>query len=102
MRALSASVVLSSIVLGGWLIGAKAQNLNFDNPPALTSDPGGQTYDSENSAPGEIRQPSLDAPGLVTGVTLGQIYTDNLRLGRGGESGQGWITQVQPFVRAAA
>lgn len=98
---LMSSMALSSVVLGGWLGAAKAQNLDADNPPALNSDVGGQTYDSENPAPGEIPQPGVGNPGVVAGVTLGQIYTDNLRLGRGGNSGSGWITEVQPFVRAA-
>jgi hypothetical protein len=104
MRALSASVVLSSIVLGGYLTGAKAQSFDLDNPPAVNSDLGEQTSDADSDvlAPGEIPQPSIEAPGLVTGVTLGQLYTDNLRLGSGGEETQGgWITQVQPFVRGA-
>jgi hypothetical protein len=102
MRALSASVVLSTMVLGGCLTVAKAQDLDVDNPPSLNSDVSGQTYDSEDLAPGEIPQPSIDAPGLVMGVTVGQLYTDNVRLGRDGQARQsGWITQVQPFVRAA-
>jgi hypothetical protein len=107
MRARTASVlmssmVLSSIFLAGWPTGANAQNLDLDNPPALNSEPGDQAYDPENPAPGEIPQPSIDFPGVVAGVTLGQVYTDNLRLRRGDGSRQsGWITQVQPFVRAA-
>jgi hypothetical protein len=101
MRALSASVVLSTMVLGGCLTVAKAQDLDLDNPPSFNSDVGGQTYDSEDLAPGEIPQPSIDFPGVVAGVTLGQVYTDNLRLGQGDSKQDGWITQVQPFVRAA-
>lgn len=101
MRVLSASVVLSSIVLGGWVAGAKAQNLDLDNPPALNQRWGGQAGQSE-TLPGHIAQPGVESPGLIAGVTLGQLYTDNLRLAAGNRPKQsGWITQVQPFVRAA-
>jgi hypothetical protein len=101
MRVLSASVVLSSIVLGAWLTVASAQNLDLDNPPAFNSEPGDQAYDAENPAPGEIPLPSVDFPGVVAGFTLGQVYTDNVRLGKGDSRQSGWITQIQPFVRAA-
>jgi len=99
MRVLSASVVLSSIVLGGWLTGAKAQSL--DTPPALNSGLG--SAEGADSVPlGHVPQPSLDSPGMVTGVTLGQLYTDNLKLASDGRKKQaGWITQIQPFFRAA-
>lgn len=102
MRVLSASVVLSSMVLGGWLGVAKAQSLDLDNPPALNSEFGDQTYGSEYLAPGHIPQPGIDSPGIVAGVTLGQLYTDNLGLARGAKAQQsGWITQIQPFVKGA-
>lgn len=101
MRMLSASVVLSSMVLGGWLAGAKAQNLDLDNPPALDQGMGGQANES-GTLSGFIPQPGLESPGLVTGVTLGQLYTDNLTLAAGNRPKQaGWITQVQPFVKGA-
>ncbi|HET7563098.1 MAG TPA: TIGR03016 family PEP-CTERM system-associated outer membrane protein [Rhodanobacteraceae bacterium] len=103
MRALSASVVLSTMVLGGCLTVAKAQDLDLDNPPSMNSEFGGQPYDSDTLPPGHIPQPSLENPGLVTGVTLGQLYTDNLRLARSDGSKQsGLITQVQPFVKGAS
>jgi hypothetical protein len=91
------------MVLGGCLTVAKAQDLDLDNPPALNSEFGGQPYDSENPQPGQIPQPTPENPGLISGVTLGQLYTDNLRLGRSGGSKQsGFITQAQPFVKGAA
>lgn len=101
MRLLSASMVLSSIVLGGWLIGAKAQNVDLDNPPTL-SQPSDVPTDQAGTLPGQVSQPSLDFPGIMAGVTLGEIYTDNLRVaGARGSKQAGWITQVQPFVRGA-
>lgn len=101
MRMLSASVVLSSMVLGGWVAGAKAQNLDLGNPPAVNQGMNGQAGESGTLA-GFIPQPGLDSPGLTTGVTLGQLYTDNLGLAAGDRPKQtGWITQVQPFVKGA-
>src|SRR6185312_14937603 len=100
MRVLSASVVLSSIVLGGWLTGAKAQSL--DTPPALNSGGFGSAEGADSVPLGHVPQPSLDSPGMVVGITLGQLYTDNLKLAPDGKKEQaGWITQIQPFFRAA-
>lgn len=99
MRVLSASVVLSSMVLGGWLAAAKAQNLDLNQPPALNQGLGGQTGET---LAGQISQPGVESPGLITGITLGQVFTDNLRLAAGnGRKQAGVITQVQPFVRGA-
>ncbi|TAL88938.1 MAG: TIGR03016 family PEP-CTERM system-associated outer membrane protein [Rhodanobacter sp.] len=102
MRALSASVVLSSIILGSLLTRAEAQNLGLDTLPALNASPGGTTSDSENLPPGVIPQPSIDSPGVVVGVTLGELYTDNLKLAASGTPKQtSWITEVQPFIKSA-
>lgn len=101
MRVLSASVVLSSIVLGGWLTGAKAQNVDLDNPPALNQ-PSDVPADETGTLPGQVPQPSLDFPGIVAGVTLGEVYTDNLRVAGPGSKQAGWLTQIRPFVRGAA
>jgi hypothetical protein len=101
MRVLSASVVLSSMVLGGWLIGAKAQNVDLDNPPALNQ-PSDVPADETGTLPGQVPLPSLDFPGIAAGVTLGEVYTDNLRVaGPAGSKQAGWITQIRPFVRGA-
>ncbi|MGH8233149.1 MAG: TIGR03016 family PEP-CTERM system-associated outer membrane protein [Rhodanobacteraceae bacterium] len=102
MRASSASVVLSSIILGGWLTGAKAQNVGSDTPSTLSSASNEQTVSAENLAPGVIPQPTIDSPGMVTGVTLGELYTDNLTLAASGKPKQAsWITQIQPFFKSA-
>lgn len=102
MRALSASVVLSSITLGGWLAGAAAQNVDIGTLPASNSAPGGLAGSSENLPPGVIPQPSVDSPGVVTGVTLGELYTDNLMLAASGKPKQtSWITEIQPFIKSA-
>ena len=102
MRALSASVVLSSITLGGWLAGAAAQNVDMGTQPALNSASGEPAGSSENLPPGVIPQPSVDSPGVVTGVTLGELYTDNLMLAASGKPKQtSWITEIQPFIKSA-
>jgi len=101
MRALSVPVVLSSVVLTGWLGGARAQDLGpvtRGGSASTASQPAGD----QNLEPDVIPQPSIDSPGLVTGFTLGELYTDNLRLAASGKPKQSsWITQVEPFIRAA-
>lgn len=100
MRALSASAVLSSIVLGSWLTGANAQDADIGTPPALSPTPYGLAADDLPT--GVIPQPSLAFPGVVTGVTLGEMYTDNLTLASSGRPKEtSWITQIQPFIRSA-
>jgi hypothetical protein len=100
MRALSASVVLSSIILGSWLTGANAQDVGIEMPPALSPTPYG--FAADDLPPGVIPRPSVAFPGVITGVTLGEMYTDNLTLaGRGQPKQTSWITQIQPFIRAA-
>ena len=102
MRALSASVVLSSIALGGWLTGAAAQSTDPQAPPVLDSAAGGFADNSENLPPGIIPQPSVDSPGVVMGVTLGELYTDNLMLAPSGKPKEtSWITEIQPFIKSA-
>lgn len=104
---LSASVILSSIVFGSWVTGAEAQNLNLGMPPALNSAQGGPVQGgpaagSENLPPGVIPQPSIDSPGVVAGVMLGELYTDNLTLAARGRPKQtSWITEIQPFIKSA-
>lgn len=102
MRVLSASMLLSSMVLGGWLIGAKAQNVDIDSPPAVNQ-PSDMPANEAGTLPGQVPQPTLDFPGIVAGVTLGEVYTDNLRLGgHQGSKQAGLLTQIRPFVRGAA
>lgn len=102
MRKLSASVVLSSIILGGWLTGAKAQDVGFETPSVLNAVPNDQAAADDESRPGVIPQPTVDSPGVVTGISLGELYTDNLKLAGPGEPKESsWITQIQPFLKSA-
>jgi uncharacterized protein (PEP-CTERM system associated) len=101
MRALSASAALTSLVLGGWLSGAAAQSVEpaADATGSIFDAP---AWDSGNLAPGVIPQPTIESPGIVTGITLGELYTDNLMLAPSGRPKQtSWITQVQPFIKSA-
>lgn len=101
MRALSTSIVLSSIILGSWLSGAAAQNV-MDATNALSAAPRNPAPDSEGLQPGVIPQPTIESPGLVAGVTLGELYTDNLTLAATNKPKQSsWITQIQPFIKWA-
>ena len=51
---------------------------------------------------GTVRQPTLADPGWVAGITLGELYTDNLKLAASGTPKQSsWITEIQPFLKAA-
>ncbi|MEO8747783.1 MAG: TIGR03016 family PEP-CTERM system-associated outer membrane protein [Rhodanobacter sp.] len=102
MRPLAAPVIVSTMILGGWLIGARAQNVGLQMPSALNSAAGDQVGGFGNGSPGIIPQPTIDDPGVVTGVTLGELYTDNLKLASSGKPKQSsWITQIQPFFRSA-
>ncbi|RCS30222.1 TIGR03016 family PEP-CTERM system-associated outer membrane protein [Rhodanobacter denitrificans] len=104
MRALSTSAVLSSIVLGGWLTGVAAQSVNVRARNSLSSAPDEQATGAEDESVGVgvIPQPSIDSPGTVLGVTLGELYTDNLRLAASAKPKQtGWITEIQPFFKGA-
>lgn len=102
MRALSVPVVLSSVVLTGWLSGAAAQDVGSATPAGLMSQSVQQAGNDENLPPGVIPQPTIANPGLVTGVTLGELYTDNLKLASSAKPKESsWITVVQPFVKAA-
>jgi hypothetical protein len=101
MRTLSAPVLLSSIVLGTWLTGAAAQNVNPPAPPGLASILG-ETGSALTPQPGPTLQPSLAAPGLVAGFRLAELYTDNLTLAaQGRPKRSNWITEIEPFIRAA-
>ena len=97
MRRSAARVALSMIVLTGWMTAAGAQDAGTEAPAPDSTDA------TQNLPPGVIPRPTPESPGLVTGVTLGELYTDNLRLaGPGKDKQSSWITQVQPFVRAAS
>ncbi len=102
MRA-SAVIVLAPILFGGWPIETAAQSVPADLPASSSST--AQTtsaWDAEHLPPGVIPQPSVDAPGLVAGLTVGELYTDNLTLAGGAKPKQSsWITQLQPFLKTA-
>lgn len=99
MRTLSAPVVLSSMILAGWLTQAAAQDarpgMSPEEPPAASA----QAQKPEYLPPGVIRKPTIDDPGTVVGIKLGQLYTDNLHLDE--HKNGGWVTSVQPFVMTA-
>jgi hypothetical protein len=102
MGARATSVVLSSLVLGGWLNTATAQSVGADVPSGSNAIPDEQTAGAEDLSVGTIPQPSAERPGVVAGVTLGELYTDNLTLAASDKPKQSsWITQVQPFFRGA-
>jgi hypothetical protein len=102
MRTLATSAVLSSFVLGGWLSAAGAQSVSVDAPNALNSPQDEQATGAEDVPVGVIPQPSAASPGIVLGVTLGELYTDNLTLAASDRPKQSsWITQVQPFFKWA-
>ena len=101
MRRSSARVALSMIVLTGWMTAAGAQDVGTEPlSPGPTQD---DTTNAMQDQPlGVIPQPTPESPGVVTGVTLGELYTDNLRLAGPGRNKQSsWITEIQPFVKAA-
>ncbi|TAN02992.1 MAG: TIGR03016 family PEP-CTERM system-associated outer membrane protein [Rhodanobacteraceae bacterium] len=104
MRAWSLPVVLSSVVLSGWLGGARAQDANTGTASgsALSSLEQAACTQNQQTVPGVIPQPNPECPGLVAGVTLGELYTDNLKLAGSGQPKEtGWISVIQPFVKAA-
>jgi hypothetical protein len=105
MGARATSTALSSVVLGGWLTAATAHGAAVGAPqaPSWAQDQARdqQTVDTGDTV-GVIPQPSIDSPGTVMGVTLGELYTDNLGLAGPGEPTQSsWITEIQPFFKWA-
>lgn len=104
MRVLSAPVVLSSLALTGWAGYAGAQAMGFGMQRSQAASPFEQAACEQDQQPalGIIPQPTPDCPGLVTGATLGELFTDNLKLaGPGQPKETGWITTIEPFVKAA-
>jgi hypothetical protein len=102
MGARTTSVALSSVVLGGWLGAATAHGAAMDPPLAPDSAQLDQQPGDQDVPVGVIPQPTIDSPGMVAGVTLGELYTDNLGLADLDEPKQSsWITEVQPFFKWA-
>lgn len=82
-HAVRAVLACALLAANGWLATAAAQATGADTSTS-------------------IAQPTPDAPGLVVGVTLGELYTDNLYLAAEGQPRQdAWVTEVKPFIRAA-
>ncbi len=62
----------------------------------------GEEAGNSNVPIGTVRQPTLAEPGWVVGVTIGELYTDNLKLAPSDTPKQtSWITQIKPFLKAA-
>ena len=92
---------LSAAILASFGIPALAQDIPPMGPTTPITVPGGQAEDSEVPI-GTVRQPTVAEPGWVAGVTLGELYTDNLTLAASGQPKQtSWITQIQPFFKSA-
>ena len=73
---------------------------NTMNGPGTGSQNSSDTFQSQQI--GVIPQPTLASPGLVTGITLGELYTNNLALTAPGTSHDSdFITEVQPFLKGA-
>ncbi|HET8555174.1 MAG TPA: TIGR03016 family PEP-CTERM system-associated outer membrane protein [Rhodanobacteraceae bacterium] len=97
------------MILAALATQAMAQDVDHQTTPTVTTGANGDTIGSGETStdktdlpPGVIWQPTLESPGLVTGFTLGELYTDNLRLASDNQSKEnGWITVVKPFVKAA-
>ena len=83
-----------------WLLGHSTRFKAFVSHAGVF-DPRSMAAETEELPVGTIPQPSPARPGMVAGVTLGELYTDNLMLATDGQAKQSsWITQVQPFFRS--
>lgn len=107
MRARQIAIAVSAVLMGGWLTVAGAQDLgagdgaNVGTTPTMDM-PAWQIQTFGNLPQGIVTQPEPGAPGVVAGVLVGELYTDNLGLNYSGQPRQSdWITVVTPFVRAA-
>ena len=94
-------VSLSAAILASFGIPAWAQDIPPMGPTTPINAPGGQAGDSDTPI-GTVPQPSIAEPGWSAGITLGELYTDNLKLATSGQPKQtSWITQIQPFFKSA-
>ena len=101
-HALAPVIFLPLVILGGCLGTAAAQEAPEPAPASVQTPPGGQAQSSQSLPPGTIPQPTIASPGVITGITLGELYSDNLTLAASGQPKQtGWITEVQPFLKSA-
>ncbi|MEO8746946.1 MAG: TIGR03016 family PEP-CTERM system-associated outer membrane protein [Rhodanobacter sp.] len=91
---------LSSAILACCWTPASAQDI----PPMGPTTPiaGGSQAENTDTPIGTVPQPTVAEPGWVVGVSLGELYTDNLTLAASGKPKQtSWITQIQPFFKSA-
>lgn len=94
-------VLLSSVIAAGAWAPARAQDVPPMGPTTSVSE-STQANANQQVPIGTVRQPTLADPGWVTGITLGELYTDNLKLAPSGTPKQSsWITQIEPFLKAA-
>jgi len=98
------AVSLSALLAFAWSAPLCAQDLlqSGSTGAAAAAWNSQQAASAANPPPGVIPQPTLSAPGTVTGVSLGELYTDNLTLAGPGQSEQSsFITQIEPFIKSA-
>ena len=89
----------SALLMSGWAP-ASAQDI----PPMGPTTPIGDDGEAPNPDQriGTVPQPTIAEPGWEVGITLGELYTDNLTLASSGRPKQSsWITQIQPFFKGA-
>lgn len=102
MRTLRTPAILLSMTLAGCATQAIAQGVvpetRVSNGPTSSQPPdilAGQSL-------WVARQPTPEDPGVVTGITLGELYTNNLKLAGPGQPKEGsLITAIQPFLKSA-
>lgn len=101
-RGLSLTLMsLSSAILASYWTPASAQDIPPMGPTTPIAAPDGEAGDSDVPV-GTVTQPTIAQPGWVLGIKLGELYTDNVTLGTAGRPQRSsWITQIQPFIKAA-
>ncbi len=104
MRMLSVILVLSPFALAGGIAPAMAQDAMAANPAVVVQPASrqGQVSGAAQLPAGAVAKPTTESPGLVVGIKLGELYTDNVKLAGKGEPKDGrFITVAQPFMQAA-
>jgi hypothetical protein len=88
--------LLSSALLIPWWAPASAQEIPPMGPTTPIAAPDQQGGNSHVPI-GTVRQPTVADPGWVAGITLGELYTDNLQLAASGRPKQS--PMVVPIFR---
>lgn len=84
-QALGVLLALAALAAAAWSTAANAQAAVFGT-----------------GLPGAVPVPSIKSPGVVAGITLGELHTDNVWLAAPDDPKvSSWVTQVQPFIQAA-